>query len=114
MQESFYYNYDNSIPYNFAKTDNQILLEFNVAGFEEDELTIERKENTLKVCGSPKKKENKNYILNGLNLGSFTNTFTLREDFEVKNAKLKNGILTIFMEVIVPEEKKAKKIPISN
>lgn len=105
------YNTVRSIPYNLIKlSDTELYLEFNVAGIDEADLDIEVKENTLKVSGDPKRKDAVEYVVNRLNFRPFSNTFTLRDNFEVKSAKIKNGILTVSMELIVPEEKKPRKI----
>ncbi|CAB4141260.1 IbpA Molecular chaperone (small heat shock protein) [uncultured Caudovirales phage] len=105
------YNTVRSIPYNLIKlSDTELYLEFNVAGIDEADLDIEVKENTLKVSGNPKRKDAVEYVVNRLNFRPFSNTFTLRDNFEVKSAKVKNGILTVSMELIVPEEKKPRKI----
>jgi molecular chaperone IbpA len=109
------YTLGRDVPYNFIRiSDSELCLEFNVVGIDEKDLDIEVQENILRVSANPKKPETKNYIVNGLHANSFTSTFTLKENFRVKSANVKNGILRINMELIVPEEKKPKKISITH
>jgi molecular chaperone IbpA len=52
------------------------------------------------------------YIHRGIAARTFTRKFTLSDDVVVKGADFKNGLLIITMERIVPDEKKARNIPI--
>ena len=83
-------------PYNIrkGKSEDTFLIELAVAGFSEDDLTISVKENNLTV------------------VGDISRNFVLAEDVVVKGSDLLNGILTIYAERIVPEEKKARTIEI--
>lgn len=103
-------------PYNILKTDDEkYQVEIAVAGFAQDELSIEAKDGQIIVTGEKKAKEEgapTNYIHRGLANRSFTRQFTLSDDVVVKGADLQNGILFIFLERIVPEEKKPRKIEI--
>jgi molecular chaperone IbpA len=103
------------VPYNLVKLeDDKFALEFNVAGMNEDELNIEVKNRRLCISGNSKKKDNKDYIVNHWSLLPFNIEFTLQEQVEVESAKFKNGILTVNLELVVPEEKKPKKISITH
>jgi molecular chaperone IbpA len=55
---------------------------------------------------------NGEFIHRGISFKKFTRPFTLADDIEVTGANLKNGLLTIDLTRIVPEEKKPKKITI--
>jgi molecular chaperone IbpA len=48
----------------------------------------------------------------GISKRMFTRTFTIANDVEVKGAELKDGLLKVSMERIIPEHKKAKTIEI--
>jgi molecular chaperone IbpA len=82
-----------------------------VAGFSEADIDIEYAENKLTVKGNNNATEPA-YIHRGIANRDFTRTFALNEDVEVKGAELKNGLLTIALERIIPEHKKPKKISI--
>jgi molecular chaperone IbpA len=105
---------DNYPPYNIIKVDeNNWAIQVAVAGFGEDELDIERKDNVLYIKGERKVKDEQEYIHRGISARAFTRTFTLNENVEVKGATVINGILAISLEHIVPEEQKPKKIAIT-
>jgi nucleoside-diphosphate-sugar epimerase len=86
---------------------------FNVFG--EDELDVKLDNNALIVSGSRVREEmlNYEYLHRGLSSRDFTQTFPLAEHVEVIHAEVKNGILFIFLERKVPEEKKPKSIAIT-
>ena len=56
--------------------------------------------------------ENHNYVHRGIAKRAFSRSFTLSDDIVVKGADLVNGMLTIDLERIVPEEKKSRLIEI--
>lgn len=104
-------------PYNILKTDETAYqIELAVAGFHQDEIEIEVKEGTLIVNGKQgdSKTEGVEYLHKGIAGRSFSRTFTLSDDVVVKGADLQNGILFIFLEHVIPEEKKPRKIEIGN
>lgn len=101
-------------PYNIIKTDeNSYELELAIAGFSDDELDIELKDGVLVVEGR-KEDYQKNYVHKGISARAFRRTFTLADTIVVNGANLANGILTIKLENIIPEEKKPRKIPIGS
>ena len=102
-------------PHNVVKLDDtHFVIELAVAGFAEDEIDVELKENVLTVKGErAKKDEEVEYLHKGLSTRNFERTFRLADNTEVKGATIKNGILAIALEHIVPEEQKAKKIAIT-
>lgn len=105
---------ENYPPYNIIKVDdNNWAIQVAVAGFGEDELDIERKDNVLYIKGEHKVKDEQEYIHRGISARSFTRSFTLNDNVEVKGATVINGILAISLEHIVPEEQKPKKIAIT-
>jgi molecular chaperone IbpA len=85
-----------------------------VAGFAENEIDVELKENVLTVRGEQTKSEKEiEYLHKGISARNFTRTFTLADNMQVRGATVKNGILAVALEQIVPEEQKPKKIQIT-
>lgn len=102
-------------PYNIYKVDEtHSAIEIAVAGFSEEELDIELVENQLTVKGNKVPASVKEYSHQGLAARDFTRTFGLGEHVHVAGAELKNGLLTIALERIVPEHKLPKKIVIGS
>ena len=106
---------DNYPPHNVVKLDDtHYVIEVAVAGFAEDEIDVELKENVLTVKGEQAKKEAEvEYLHKGISARNFVRTFPLAEHIEVRGATVKNGILAVALEQVVPEEQKAKKIQIT-
>lgn len=106
---------DNYPPYNIARLDDtHYVIEVAVAGFSESEIDVEVKENQLTVTGKQEKKEKEvEYIHKGISARSFERSFTLADNVEVRAASVKNGVLAIALEHVVPEEQKPKKIAIT-
>ena len=101
-------------PYNITKTGElSYAIQLAVAGFDEKDIEIEYAENKLTVKGNIlANSEAQEIIHQGIANRDFTRTFALNEDVEVRGAELRNGLLTIALERIVPEHKKPKKISI--
>ena len=104
-------------PYNIHRIDDHnYRIEVALAGYSKDDIEIELKENNLTVHNQPKEKvvnENGNGVIHkGISTRQFERSFTISEDIKVKDAELKNGLLTIDLERIIPEEKKARLISI--
>ena len=99
-------------PYNIRKDgEEKYTIEMAVAGFSQEDLEIELKEGVLTVK-SKSEKEEKEYLHRGIARRAFSRNFTLSDDIVVKGADLVNGMLTIALERIVPEEKKSRLIEI--
>jgi len=103
-------------PYNIKKVeDNKYVIEIAVAGFGQQDIEVEMNDDTLTVRGQIESKlEEADYIFKGIADRSFKRSFTLADSVEVKNAELLNGMLKIWLERFIPEEKKPKKIPVSS
>jgi len=99
-------------PYNIIRDDENYKVELAVAGFNKDEIEIELKEGNLTITGKKAEDESKFFVHKGIGTRAFTRTFTLSDDVVVKGADLNNGILSIDLERIIPEEKKPRKIEI--
>ena len=99
-------------PYNIRKDEEEkYTIEMAVAGFSQEDLEVELKEGVLTIRSKSEKKE-KEYLHRGIARRAFSRSFTLSDDVVVKGADLVNGMLTIDLERIVPEEKKSRLIEI--
>lgn len=103
-------------PYNIKKVnDNKYEIEMAVAGFGKPDLKVEVKNNQLIVEGSKKTKEESSdvdYVYKGIASRHFRQSFALADHLKVKNSEFKDGILTIYLEGEMPEEKKGQQIEI--
>ena len=103
-------------PYNIVKTgENTYDVELALAGFNKKDIEVEYKENLLTVKSKKQeeaKDEDGNIIHRGISKRMFSKVFTIANDVEVKGAELKDGLLKVSMERIIPDHKKAKTIDI--
>ena len=101
-------------PYNIKRLDNfNYVVEIALAGFGKTDINVEVANDTLTVKSIKKEKtEDDNLVHKGISQRSFTRHFALADDTIVKDAKLDNGLLSIHIEKIVPEEKRPKEIKI--
>lgn len=103
-------------PYNIVKVnDDNYHIEIAVAGFTRDELDVELKEGVLSVEGKKKRLgelAEGSYLHRGISARQFRRTFTLSDTIVVRGAEFLDGILTIELENVIPEEKKPRKIAI--
>ena len=104
-------------PYNIQRTDDyKYEIEMALAGFDKKDLEIKFEDGclTVKSVKDKDKGATDDYtIYKGISQRNFTRKFTLADEVVVNGAKLENGMLTIELERIVPEEKKAKTIDIA-
>lgn len=102
-------------PHNVVQLDDtHFVVEVAVAGFAENEIDVELKDNVLTIKGEQAKAETeRNYVHKGISTRNFTQTFTLAENVEVRGATVQNGILSIALEQQIPEEEQPKKIAIT-
>ena len=117
MDDSFFRGtMGNFPPYNIVKTgENTYDVELALAGFNKKDIEVEYKENMLTVKSKKQeetKDEDGNIIHRGISKRMFSKSFTIANDVEVKGAELKDGLLKVSMERIIPEHKKAKSIAI--
>lgn len=115
LNRTFANSKDNYPPHNIVQLDEtNFLIEVAVAGFKQSEIDVELKDNLLTVKGERVKDETEvEYLHKGISNRNFTRTFPLAENVEVRTASVENGILAVKLELVVPEEKKAKKIAIT-
>ena len=107
-------NAGNYPPYDIVKTGEETYeIRVAVAGFTLDMINIEVKDGQLIVEGNGGALENVEYLHHGISNRSFLRTFQLSDYVEVRDAVMKDGILTVKLERIIPEAMKPKKIAIS-
>jgi len=102
-------------PFNIKKTgENTYVIELAVAGFAKNEIEIEFDGDILSISGKANKNENRKeeYLYQGLASRAFTRAFLLDENVKVKNAAFVNGMIKVFLEQLVPEPPKPKKVEI--
>ena len=100
-------------PYNIRKEgDTKYFIELAVAGLSEDDLEVELKESVLEIRSKQSTEDEANYVHRGIAKRSFQRSFTLSDDVVVKGCGLVNGMLTVELEKVIPEEKRARLIPI--
>ena len=102
-------------PYNLLREGETYTLEMALAGFHKDQVEVKFEEGVLTVGttkGWEQDLDEEKYVHRGIAARTFTRKFTLSDDVVVKGADFKNGLLIITMERIVPDEKKARVIPI--
>ncbi len=104
-------------PYNIERSgEDSYRISMAVAGFAQEELSIEAKQNVLTVTAERKEEdESENEVLfRGIAARSFERRFQLADHVEVKNASLENGLLHIDLVREIPEAMKPKKIAIGS
>lgn len=98
-------------PYNIKRDKNNFTIEMALAGFSKDDIEITTVEDILTIS-SNKESSKKDEVYRGISNRKFTRNFSMADDIEIKSAKLKDGLLTIKLERIIPEDKKPRKIKI--
>lgn len=103
-------------PYNIERLDeNDYRITLAVAGFADDELDVELRENTLTVTGSRNDSDDgRTFLYQGIAGRSFQRRFQLAEHVQVAGATLVNGLLNIELRREIPEAMKPRKISIAN
>ncbi len=103
-------------PYNIEKTDaDAYRISIAVAGFAEDDLAIEVKENALVVAGKKATEDTKRaYLHRGIATRAFERRFALADHVRVTGASLENGMLHIDLKREVPEALKPRRIEITS
>ena len=115
-EDMFDISVPNYPPYNIVKVkDNHYNIEVALAGYNKKDIEVNYENNmlTIKTADqkSDEKKEGEN-IYKGIAQRMFKKSFTIADDVEVKGAELKDGLLKVSLEKIVPDHKKARTINI--
>ena len=108
---------NNYPPYNIRKAGkDKYAIELAIAGFNKNDVEVEFEDNLLTVktkkIDKTVEKDGDEIIHKGISQRSFSRSFTIADDVKVNGAELKDGLLTINCEKIVPEQKKKRVIPI--
>ncbi|WP_108659837.1 Hsp20 family protein [Acuticoccus kandeliae] len=104
-------------PYNIERTaEDEYRITMAVAGFTEDELTVEVKEGSLTVTGqkADADQSNENMLYRGIAARAFERRFQLADHVHVTGASLEHGLLHVSLKREVPEAKKPRTIAIQH
>ena len=103
-------------PYNIVKTgDNKFDIEVALAGFNKKDINVTSENNMLTIESKQDEKskdKDGEVIHKGISKRYFKRSFTIADYVEVKGAELKDGLLKVSMEKIIPDAKKLKTIDI--
>ena len=100
-------------PYDLLKLDDDTyLLSLAVAGFSKDDIKVSVDNGTLIIKGEIVEVTDAEVVHKGIAGRKFTRTFALGEYMEVTGAEMKDGMLNVNIDRIVPEEKKPKEIAV--
>ena len=100
-------------PYNIRKEgDYNYTIEMALAGFGKKDIEVEVAESTLSVRSMKENDEDDSTVYRGISRRRFDRKFTVADDVVVNGASLENGMLTINLERVVPEEKKPRLITV--
>ena len=103
-------------PYNIVKVkDNEYNIEVALAGYNKKDIDVLYEDNMLTIKTADKKEDKKTEgenIYKGIAQRMFKKSFTIADDVEVKGAELKDGLLIVSLEKIIPDHKKARTINI--
>jgi molecular chaperone IbpA len=102
-------------PHNIIRNGDTYVLEFALAGWTEKEITVELEKNILRVTGqkSDSDSSEEQFVHRGIANRSFQSQFTIGDNIEIVGGDLKDGVLTINMNIVIPEEDKPRTIKIS-
>ena len=118
FDDNFFANqtHQNYPPYNIMKTgDYTYNIEIALAGFSKKDIDVSYEDGviTVKSIQVAKQDGDQSGVLHkGISKRMFTKSFSIADDVEVKGAELKDGLLTISLERIIPESKKPRTIEI--
>jgi molecular chaperone IbpA len=99
-------------PYNIRKEAEKYFIDLAVAGLSKKDLEVEIAEGVLTIRSTHESTDNTNLLHRGISFKKFTRKFTLADNLVVNGAEYNNGMLTIELELVLPEAKKPKLIPI--
>jgi molecular chaperone IbpA len=103
-------------PYNIERTgENAYRLTLAVAGFGEQDLSIESRENTLTIKGAKEARQSgeaAEVLYQGIAARAFERRFQLADHVLVTGARLENGLLHVDLVREIPETQRPRQIPI--
>lgn len=101
-------------PANVVRVDDyNFLVELAVAGYKLDEIEILAEKNLLKISGKKAEADDRTYVIKGIAGRSFERQFVLADTVVVGAANLVDGILSVELQNVIPEEQKPRKVAIS-
>ena len=104
---------NNYPPYNIKKVgDFKYVIELAVAGFGKADIEIKLADGILSIKSDKDNDSEEEVLHRGISYRKFERKFTLADDIVIESAKLKDGLLSIELEQIVPEDKKPRTIEI--
>lgn len=99
--------------YNIVEQDEtHWTIEFALAGYTKDDISVSVDEGYLIVTGKRTEDEDKKYLHKGIALRSFKKSIRLHEWHIIRACKMSDGVLSIGIELVVPEDRKPKTINI--
>lgn len=99
--------------YNIKKTgDSKYQIDLALAGWSKSELELELDKDKLIIKGNVTEDDSDEYFFKGISKRAFTRSFMLNDTVVVNGSEFTNGLLSIFLERLVPEDKKSRKIEI--
>ena len=107
-------------PYNIRKdSENTYSIEVALAGFSKEDIEVEVTDGTLTIRSHPEDrtavdKADESFVHKGIAKRSFMRSFSLSDDIIVKGADLKDGMLIVDLERVIPDEKKPRLIQIGS
>ena len=95
-------------PYNLIKHDSSnFTIEVALAGFKREEIEVSTEQNILRVTSKSEKRDSeRKYLHKGLSKRSFSHSWQLADDVRVSSVDFADGLLSISLEKIIPEDKK--------
>ena len=100
-------------PYNIREIDeDNYVVELAVAGYDREDINVTVDKDTLIIKSERENEDKADYLHKGIAGRNFTQKFTLGEYMIVKSAALDNGMLTVKIELEIPEEAKPRQIKI--
>jgi molecular chaperone IbpA len=103
-------------PHDIVKTGNETYeIRLAVAGFQQGEIDVTFHDGVLTISGDRNREDEAGaeYLHRGISARRFTKSFTLADHVQVKSALARDGILTVSLERVIPDEAKPKTIAIT-
>lgn len=102
-------------PHNVVKIDeSNYLVELALAGYKKEDLSVEVRDGILVVSGETNNNSEREFLHRGISSKKFTRTFRMSEHVVVRGADFVDGLLAIKLEIVLPEDKRPRKIEIGS
>tara|TARA_R100000781_G_C4073790_1_gene125380 strand:- start:833 stop:1228 length:396 start_codon:yes stop_codon:yes gene_type:complete len=92
--------------------DSTYAIKMSLAGYKKENIEVNQEKSVLTVSGEYEGDDEDSYLMHGISKRKFSRMFPLAENTEVKDVKMKDGMLIITLYKDIPEEEKAKKFTI--